>query len=80
MNEKGEEQVSIVSTKAQADYLIARDVEETPGELYTIRVPGYRGKSVRAFEVAGDEPVTDQHYHSMNQPKKRQQALNSRVY
>lgn len=54
VNEKGEEQVSIVSTKAQAGYLIARDVEETLGELDTIRVPGYRGKSVRAFEVAGD--------------------------
>lgn len=54
VNEKGEEQVSIVSTKAQAGYLIARDVEETLEELDTIRIPGYHGKSVRAFEVAGD--------------------------
>ncbi|RIY11767.1 LexA family transcriptional regulator [Hymenobacter rubripertinctus] len=54
VNAQGEEQVSIVSTKAQAGYLIARDVEETLGELDTISVPGHHGKSVRAFEVAGD--------------------------
>ena len=51
---RGDEQISVVSTKAQAGYLVARDVEDTLQELETIKVPGHRGKSVRAFEVAGD--------------------------
>lgn len=51
---QGHEQISIVSTKAQAGYLVARDVEDTLQDLETIKIPGHKGKSVRAFEVAGD--------------------------
>ena len=51
---RGDEQISVVSTKAQAGYLVARDLEDTLQEMETIKVPGHQGKSVRAFEVAGD--------------------------
>lgn len=54
VDENGDERISIVSTKAQAGYLLARDVDATMQDLETISVPGYRGKTVRGFEVAGD--------------------------
>ena len=54
VDENGDERISIVSTKAQAGYVLARDPEVMMQELDTISVPGYRGKTVRGFEVAGD--------------------------
>ncbi|MBC8085422.1 MAG: S24 family peptidase [Hymenobacter sp.] len=62
VNEKGEELISIVSGKAEAGYLLARDVEQTMEDLETVSIPGLRGKSFRAFEVAGNsmQPTLNQ--------------------
>ena len=54
VDEQGDEVISIVSKKAEAGYILARDGEDGMKALETIRIPGYRGKTVRAFEVAGD--------------------------
>ncbi|RZJ88556.1 MAG: hypothetical protein EOO60_10945 [Hymenobacter sp.] len=55
VDKKGDENISIVPFKAQAGYLLARNQgQEAMSELETISIPGYRGKTVRAFEVAGD--------------------------
>ncbi len=54
VDDQGDEVISIVSKKAEAGYILARDGEDGMEELETIRIPGYRGKTVRAFEVAGD--------------------------
>ena len=55
VDEKGDELITVVPFKAQAGYLMARNAgQEALGEMDTIRLPGYRGKTVRAFEVAGD--------------------------
>lgn len=61
MNEKGEEQTSIVWAKNEAGYLLARDFEDTLADLETISVPGLRGKSFRAFEVSNNsmQPTLD---------------------
>lgn len=62
VNAKGEEQASIVWGKAEAGYLLARDLEDTLADLETISVPGMQGKSYRAFEVAGNsmQPTLNQ--------------------
>ncbi|MGI4875487.1 MAG: S24 family peptidase [Janthinobacterium lividum] len=63
VDEKGNERISIVPSKAQADYLVARAAgQEALGEYETISVPGYTGRTVRAFEVAGDsmQPIINQ--------------------
>lgn len=63
VDEKGDERISIVPTKAQAGYMLARaNGQEALGELETISVPGYKGRTVRAFEVAGDsmQPIINQ--------------------
>ena len=62
VNEEGEEQISIVSVKAEAGYVLARDVEDTMQEMETLRLPGLRGKTIRAFEVAGNsmQPTLNQ--------------------
>ena len=54
VNERGEEQTSIIWGKVEAGYLLARDFEDTLADLETIRVPGLQGKSFRAFEVSGN--------------------------
>lgn len=63
VNPEGDEQISFVPVKAEAGYLLARDVDETMGALETLRIPGLRGgKSMRAFEVAGNsmQPTLNQ--------------------
>ncbi|MCC3154607.1 S24 family peptidase [Hymenobacter sp. BT770] len=59
----GQEVISLVSVKAEAGYLLARNVDDTMGDLETLSIPGIRGgKSVRAFEVAGNsmQPTLNQ--------------------
>lgn len=54
VDDQDDEAIRIVSKKAEAGYVLARDGEDGTEELETIRIPGYRGKTVRAFEVAGN--------------------------
>ncbi|WP_345226601.1 S24 family peptidase [Hymenobacter koreensis] len=54
VDENGEERISIVTPKAEAGYLVARNMEAVMQNLDTISIPGYKGKTVRAFEVSGD--------------------------
>lgn len=54
VDEKGDERISVVDRKVEAGYLMARNVEDIMQGLETISIPGYRGKTVRAFEVSGD--------------------------
>lgn len=59
----GEERISVWGIKAQGGYMLARaQGQEAPETLETISVPGYKGRSVRAFEVAGDsmQPIIHQ--------------------
>jgi phage repressor protein C with HTH and peptisase S24 domain len=51
----GKEVIIFVPVKAEAGYLLARDVEDAFVEEETLSIPGIRGgKTVRAFEVAGN--------------------------
>lgn len=52
--EFGDEQISVVTGQVEAGYLLARNPVELMADLETIRVPGLRGKSYRAFEVSGN--------------------------
>ena len=59
----GQEVISVVPKKAEAGYLLARDVEDTMVEQETLSIPGLRGgKTVRAFEVSGNsmQPTLNQ--------------------
>lgn len=59
----GEERISVWGIKAQSGYMLARaQSQEAPDDLETISVPGYQGRTVRAFEVAGDsmQPIINQ--------------------
>ncbi|WP_197062935.1 helix-turn-helix transcriptional regulator [Hymenobacter sp. APR13] len=59
----GEELISVWGIKAQGGYMLARaQGQEASVPLDTISVPGYKGRTVRAFEVAGDsmQPIINQ--------------------
>lgn len=59
----GEERISVWGIKAQSGYMLLRaQSQEAPDDLETISVPGYQGRTVRAFEVAGDsmQPIINQ--------------------
>ena len=55
VDDKGDEKIGVVPFKAQAGYLMSRATgQDSMEEWETISVAGYKGKSMRAFEVAGD--------------------------
>jgi phage repressor protein C with HTH and peptisase S24 domain len=59
----GKEVIIVVPRKAEAGYLLARDVDDTMEEPETLSIPGILGgRTVRAFEVSGNsmQPTLNQ--------------------
>ena len=59
----GKEVIIVVPRKAEAGYLLARDVDDTTEEPETLSIPGILGgRTVRAFEVSGNsmQPTLNQ--------------------
>jgi len=54
VSEDGEENIVLVDQKAAAGYLQGMHDQTYVGRLPAFRLPGFRGRTYRAFEVSGD--------------------------
>lgn len=54
VSEDGDENIVLVDQKAAAGYLQGMQDQQYVSKLPAFRLPGYRGRTYRAFEVSGD--------------------------